>query len=60
MTEGREKYSRKGVKVKVTEGNLHEYLEQIRIEQSKATFKREERTAIHYNEYRKEKEGEKY
>ena len=40
--------------------NLHEYLEQMRIKQSKATFKRKEWTATHYNEYWKEKEGENY
>eukprot|EP00800_Vazella_pourtalesii_P017082 TRINITY_DN5086_c0_g1_i5.p1 TRINITY_DN5086_c0_g1~~TRINITY_DN5086_c0_g1_i5.p1 ORF type:complete len:199 (+),score=24.00 TRINITY_DN5086_c0_g1_i5:1196-1792(+) len=65
-----ERYSRKGVKVsiqtlhhlfKVTEReNLHEYLEEIRIKQSKATFKRKEWTAIHYDEYWEEKEEEKY
>ena len=64
------KYSRKGVNFtiqtlhhlfKVTEmENLHEYLEQIRIKQRKATFKRKEWTATHYNEYWKEKEGETY
>ena len=68
MAEGRERIQQERITIqalhhlfKVTEReNLHEYLEHIRTKQSKATFKRREWTAIHYSEYWKEKEGEKY